>query len=221
MQPARLRPAAHLIAQEPAGQRDQSRLLVVRRAEASLAHRTFRRPARAAAPRRPARPQRHAGAARAGCSAGATRTGGKWEGLFLRAARRHLGDAVPDPRPARAPARHRRRAGAAAAALVGRTGRTGHWLVRPEARRRTPVELLARHGQVPLPPYIRKGRRAPGDRERYQTVYARRAGAVAAPTAGLHFTPELFDRLDARGIGTAFVTCTSGPARSSRSRSRT
>ncbi len=68
------------------------------------------------------------------------------------------------------------------------------------------MELLRRHGQVPLPPYIRKGRAAEADRERYQTVYARQAGAVAAPTAGLHFTPEIFERLQARGIELAYVT---------------
>jgi S-adenosylmethionine:tRNA ribosyltransferase-isomerase len=66
--------------------------------------------------------------------------------------------------------------------------------------------LLERHGHVPLPPYIRKGTARPEDRERYQTVYANQSGAVAAPTAGLHFTPELFARLAARGIGRAFVT---------------
>jgi S-adenosylmethionine:tRNA ribosyltransferase-isomerase len=59
---------------------------------------------------------------------------------------------------------------------------------------------------VPLPPYIRKGRAVADDQQRYQTVYARRAGAVAAPTAGLHFTPELFERLGRRGIAHTFVT---------------
>jgi S-adenosylmethionine:tRNA ribosyltransferase-isomerase len=68
------------------------------------------------------------------------------------------------------------------------------------------AELLARFGHVPLPPYIRKGNDEDADRERYQTVYAKHVGSVAAPTAGLHFTAELFDRLATRGIGTARVT---------------
>jgi S-adenosylmethionine:tRNA ribosyltransferase-isomerase len=68
------------------------------------------------------------------------------------------------------------------------------------------AELLARFGQTPLPPYIRKGRPVDADRERYQTIYARPPGSVAAPTAGLHFTPELFDRLAARGVSSTFVT---------------
>lgn len=62
-------------------------------------------------------------------------------------------------------------------------------------------------GRIPLPPYI-GGKRAVDaqDLEDYQTIYARAEGAVAAPTAGLHFTPDLFDRLDARGIERHFVT---------------
>lgn len=60
-------------------------------------------------------------------------------------------------------------------------------------------------GLMPLPPYIKRAV-APGDRERYQTVYARSEGAVAAPTAGLHFTPRIFDGLKARGLTTAFLT---------------
>lgn len=64
---------------------------------------------------------------------------------------------------------------------------------------------VERLGHVPLPPYIARPD-APGDRERYQTVYASQRGSVAAPTAGLHFTPEVFDRLRARGIETAEVT---------------
>src|SRR5262249_17027763 len=88
--------------------------------------------------------------------------------------------------------------------LVGRAG--GHWLARPVETAAPAEELLGRHGHTPLPPYIRKGRGAAEDRERYQTVYASCAGAVAAPTAGLHFPPAVFDRLKQRAIPQAFVT---------------
>jgi S-adenosylmethionine:tRNA ribosyltransferase-isomerase len=64
-------------------------------------------------------------------------------------------------------------------------------------------QLLVRFGQMPLPPYIKS---SPSQPEDYQTVYADRLGAVAAPTAGLHFTGELLDRLQQRGIGITFVT---------------
>ena len=68
-------------------------------------------------------------------------------------------------------------------------------------------EAIAALGQMPLPPYI-ASRRSPdaNDVDDYQTVYARQMGAVAAPTAGLHFTDELFARLDERGISKHFVT---------------
>lgn len=76
------------------------------------------------------------------------------------------------------------------------------------------VELLERIGQMPLPPYILRRREALGeeelaterDRRRYQTVYAQKPGAVAAPTAGLHFTEELLEELDERGVERSFVT---------------
>jgi S-adenosylmethionine:tRNA ribosyltransferase-isomerase len=72
-----------------------------------------------------------------------------------------------------------------------------------------PVEdffgMLERLGHVPLPPYIARGDRAE-DRERYQTVYARQRGSVAAPTAGLHFTPAVLGELRRRGIETAELT---------------
>jgi S-adenosylmethionine:tRNA ribosyltransferase-isomerase len=61
-------------------------------------------------------------------------------------------------------------------------------------------------GHVPLPPYIRRGDDLPSDRERYQTVYAREEGSVAAPTAGLHFTPGLLADIEEAGIGVARVT---------------
>ena len=59
---------------------------------------------------------------------------------------------------------------------------------------------LQRVGHVPLPPYIRHGEDAPADRERYQTIFARQPGAVAAPTAGLHFTARTFEALAQRGV---------------------
>ena len=71
------------------------------------------------------------------------------------------------------------------------------------------VDFFQREGVPPLPPYIRRAPvddATPADRNRYQTVYARDPGSVAAPTAGLHFTPELFDSLAARGVDRAFVT---------------
>jgi S-adenosylmethionine:tRNA ribosyltransferase-isomerase len=64
---------------------------------------------------------------------------------------------------------------------------------------------LDRLGHVPLPPYIDRQDR-PADRDRYQTIYARDPGSVAAPTAGLHFTPEVLDHLRDRGIETAKIT---------------
>jgi len=66
-------------------------------------------------------------------------------------------------------------------------------------------QRVERLGHVPLPPYIAREDRS-GDRDRYQTVYARERGSVAAPTAGLHFTPEILARLRERGIETAEVT---------------
>ncbi|MCG3179616.1 MAG: S-adenosylmethionine:tRNA ribosyltransferase-isomerase [Phycisphaerae bacterium] len=70
----------------------------------------------------------------------------------------------------------------------------------------TTLELLQAVGATPLPPYIRRQTPQPLDAARYQTVYANRPGAVAAPTAGLHFTRELLDELRAAGVTTAQVT---------------
>jgi S-adenosylmethionine:tRNA ribosyltransferase-isomerase len=197
---------AHLIAQEPLAERDQARLLVVRRATASLATRAFSDlpslvdpgdlvilndtrvvPARLLGRR--------------------ARTGGRWEGLFLREladgswellcrtrGRLVEGESIDiEPGPLQL-------------TLATKTA-IGHWRARacPGAPGST-LELLERHGQVPLPPYIRKGRACRADRERYQTVFARAAGAVAAPTAGLHFTPRLLAALEERRIAHAFLT---------------
>jgi S-adenosylmethionine:tRNA ribosyltransferase-isomerase len=66
--------------------------------------------------------------------------------------------------------------------------------------------VLSQVGIMPLPPYIRREAAEPEDRERYQTVYARATGAVAAPTAGLHFTGQMLERLADGGVLTAYVT---------------
>jgi S-adenosylmethionine:tRNA ribosyltransferase-isomerase len=65
---------------------------------------------------------------------------------------------------------------------------------------------LDRLGEIPLPPYIRRDGQLPADRERYQTIFAQAAGSVAAPTAGLHFTPEILEKIRARGVKICFVT---------------
>jgi S-adenosylmethionine:tRNA ribosyltransferase-isomerase len=101
--------------------------------------------------------------------------------------------------------------GGATATVVG-TGAEGTRLLEI-AGPATVLELLARHGRPPLPPYI--GRHAaprPEDAERYQTVYAREPGSIAAPTAGLHFTPRVLERLQARGVERRELTLHVGPA---------
>jgi S-adenosylmethionine:tRNA ribosyltransferase-isomerase len=82
--------------------------------------------------------------------------------------------------------------------------------VRLLSKRRDVASGLDRCGHTPLPPYIRRPDR-PEDRERYQTVYAREAGSVAAPTAGLHFTPAVLAGLKARGVEVAEVVLHVGP----------
>ncbi|HEV3440266.1 MAG TPA: tRNA preQ1(34) S-adenosylmethionine ribosyltransferase-isomerase QueA [Gemmata sp.] len=193
----------HLIAQHPTAQRDESRLLIVRCGAAMLKHRTFRDLPDLLTPGdllvlndTKVLPARMVGRREA--------TGGKWEGLFLGQTADGLWEML-------AQTRGYPEVGTTFIADTGLRltlrGRTDdrHWLMQPEAVG-TPLELLSRYGHIPLPPYIRKGRAADDDEERYQTVYAARAGSVAAPTAGLHFTPELFDRLGAKGIETAKVT---------------
>jgi S-adenosylmethionine:tRNA ribosyltransferase-isomerase len=87
----------------------------------------------------------------------------------------------------------------------------GLWIVRLRSTGRESVTAtIEAAGHMPLPPYIRRDDE-PLDRERYQTVYARVPGAVAAPTAGLHLSRRLLDRLAARGVELASVTLHVGP----------
>jgi S-adenosylmethionine:tRNA ribosyltransferase-isomerase len=201
-----------LIAQESLADRAAARLLVVDRATAAMKHRHVRDlpqilragdlvivndtrvvPARLVGRR--------------------VKTGGRWEGLFLRV------DAASGAWELLASTRGRPEIGervmltgldgldALTLTLVGRSG-GGAWLAVPDVADplATVEEILNRVGRVPLPGYIRGGAEQPGDRERYQTVFARQSGSAAAPTAGLHFTDSLLAELAACGIGRASVT---------------
>jgi S-adenosylmethionine:tRNA ribosyltransferase-isomerase len=86
----------------------------------------------------------------------------------------------------------------------------GSWIAQPDATEGA-FALLERIGRVPLPPYIRKGEMVESDRQQYQTVYARCPGAVAAPTAGLHFTEPLLARLEKQGVTLCRLTLHVGP----------
>lgn len=92
-------------------------------------------------------------------------------------------------------------------ATVTEKGEGGEVTVRFDLAGAALDEALVAHGHVPLPPYIAQKRAEDAqDKTDYQTIYAREEGAVAAPTAGLHFTPELFERLAKRNISTHFLT---------------
>jgi S-adenosylmethionine:tRNA ribosyltransferase-isomerase len=198
-----------LIAQEPAAERDQSRMMVVHRKTGEIAIRTFRDlpdyfgegdvfvindsrvfPARLIGRKETgglieilllARPS--------GGFPGET-----WEVLLRPAKRVEIGMTVAFAEGCRA-------------RIVRRLSEK-QWLL--EFRTDIPFDdFLARFGRAPLPPYIKRKRdkpRSQQDLERYQTVYARVKGSVAAPTAGLHFTQEVLERLRSRAVGIAPIT---------------
>jgi len=128
-------------------------------------------------------------------------TGGKWQGLFLERDEDGLGKVLSKTRG--------KLHSGEVVRLIDREGRPGievimvakldggAWVVRPGADHDW-EELLLQYGRVPLPPYIRSGEMVDADRERYQTVYAATPGAVAAPTAGLHFSDALLRETKAK-----------------------
>lgn len=97
---------------------------------------------------------------------------------------------------------------------IERLEENGEWLVELLFEGNNVLDILHRNGQIPLPPYIE--RKIPNedlkklDFERYQTVYAKDEGSVAAPTAGLHFTKDILDRLQEKGVELAYVTLNVG-----------
>ena len=201
-----------LIAQEPLPNRSDARLLVVDRKTESFQHRHIRDlpelfshndclvanntkviPARLIGKR--------------------TRTGGHWEGLFLQPSPPNLWQIIGKTR-------GKIQIGETVQ-LQSPDGNNEHliqfiekqedhtWLVQPlsetaDGKRQTAADshfantpaLLDQIGWTPIPPYIRGGKPQASDIERYQTIYAIHTGSVAAPTAGLHFTPELFERIN-------------------------
>ncbi len=201
-----------LIASTPAERRDASRLLVIRRETGEISHHQFHQlpelletgdllvvndtrvvPARLIGSR--------------------AETGGKWEGLFLRQEEggrwRMIGQTrgrlQPGERLTLVPADESMKSDSSTLSLVMETRNDdGSWIARPESTSST-LELLEQFGTLPLPHYMH---RAAGvsDRDRYQTTYAEKPGAVAAPTAGLHFTAELFERCHQREIDRVQVT---------------
>jgi S-adenosylmethionine:tRNA ribosyltransferase-isomerase len=136
-------------------------------------------------------------------------TGGRWQGLYIETTPEGNWQILCKTRGRLSPGE--------AVTLIDREGRPGaqlwmlerleegRWLVHVEADEPPPT-LLERLGRVPLPPYIRGGNMIDADVTNYQTVFAERLGAIAAPTAGLHFTKELLRSLAGLGIAPSFVT---------------
>jgi len=207
-----------LIAQAPASSRDESRLMVVRRDSGEVEHRHFRdlptllRPSDLLVLNEtqviPA------------ALSGRKSTGGRVDMLVLDPA------GLPEGTHGRDQAARTCMVNASKPMRAGMRIRldTGPELIAEEALEsgrcvfRFPVpeeevpEFLRTHGTPPLPPYIKpENRSIPRDRERYQTVYAKIPGSVAAPTAGLHFTDRLIEMLTARGIQIARILLHVGP----------
>ena len=199
---------ASLIAQAPLARRSDARLMVVDRRTQSFSHRHVRDLPEILAPG-DCLVLNETRVAAARLVGRRIATGGRWEGLFLSADSQGRWQMLCKTRG--------KLAAGERVALVDRCGGDavelemlekrdgGVWLARPRASEST-FDLLERVGRVPLPHYIRGGEMRDADRERYQTVYARHWGSVAAPTAGLHFTTELLERLAAAGVEQARLT---------------
>ncbi len=204
-----------LIAREPPARREAARLLVLHRSSGLIEHRTIEDLPGLLQPQdllvlndTRVLPARLVGRRAA--------TGGRWEGLFLKSPQPGTWEVIGQTRGKllvgeelivplinstddRLPSSTELRL-----TLVERLP-DGGWLLQPDLTG-SHVELLGRFGQVPLPPYMERDTATATDRDRYQTLHARHPGSVAAPTAGLHFTPELLAKCRARGIHDAYVT---------------
>jgi S-adenosylmethionine:tRNA ribosyltransferase-isomerase len=202
---------SELIASEPAPRREDARLLVIHRDSGDFEHRTIR----------DLPEYLHAGDALvlndtrvlpARLFGTRTATGGKWEGLFLSVDSdgnwQVLGQTKGKLQPGETITVHKAHTPedpeTFMLSLLKRGGE-GQWTARPDSKA-SHIELLERFGTMPLPPYLNKPLATEQDRVRYQTTFADRPGSVAAPTAGLHFTPALFEQCSQRGVQIEKVT---------------
>lgn len=191
---------AERIAQHPLARRDASRLMVVDRATETITHRTFADIAELFDPRDVLVVNRTR-VLRARLL-GARASGAPAEILLLKPLGGGRYEAMVSPGGKLKPGRRVDIAPGFAAEILEVTERRTR-IVQLESELALD-EAIDRFGHIPLPPYIDRADR-PEDAERYQTVFAREAGSVAAPTAGLHFTPDLLDRIAARGVARAEV----------------
>jgi S-adenosylmethionine:tRNA ribosyltransferase-isomerase len=197
-----------LIAQRPLPQRSDARLMVVDRARQKIEHHHIRDLPALLAPGDclVLNDTRVVPAKLAGFR---TRTGGRWQGLYLQhdaaghwqvlgktRGRMEIGETITLTN-------NRGLDGVQLKLLARQEG--GVLVVAPESDEPA-LAILEEHGRTPLPHYIRHGEMENADVERYQTVFATNPGSVAAPTAGLHFTPALLNALAAREVSTARVT---------------
>ncbi len=201
-----------LIATTPATPRDSARLMVIDRASGSLGHRrvadlpqlgVFQNGDLMLVNRSRVLPAYYHGTR--------SLTGGKISGLYLGSDRHGRWRTLIESRGSLKPGERITLEDNAHLTLLLNEG-GGEWVGEYQGPDGT-LALLARIGTAPLPPYIRKARKAhnqpqvnPDDMTRYNTVYARHDGSVAAPTAGLHFTPGLLDALEQAGVTRAEVT---------------
>src|SRR5688572_6477342 len=198
----------HLVAQEPLSNRTDARLMVIDRREQAISHHHVR-DLPTLLPSGDRLVLNDTKVLLAQLVGRRVQTGGRWQGLYLETTSEGNWRILCKTRGRLAPGE--------AVSLVDREGRPGpklwllerldegQWLAHVETAE--PMEtLLNSIGRVPLPPYIRGGNMIDSDVADYQTVFAQQPGAIAAPTAGLHFTKELLRSLEARGVARSFVT---------------
>jgi S-adenosylmethionine:tRNA ribosyltransferase-isomerase len=197
-----------LIAQEPVSHRADARLMHLNRADQSISHHHVRD-----------LPQllqagdtlvvNDSKVLQARLIGFRTLTNGRWEGLFLRSDENGVAEMLcktrGDIKVGELITLRDREGRESQQLVVAAQSQDGRMFLKPTSEDSWD-EVLEKLGRVPLPPYIREGMMVDADRQRYQTVYARNAGSVAAPTAGLHFTPNLIQQL--RGVGVAMVSVT-------------